>query len=37
MIKEYYQTLKSNIRITQTAIMKEYIFSKIHLNSNLQK
>ena len=37
MIKEYYQTLKSNIRITQTEIMKEYIFLKIHLNSNLQK
>ena len=37
MIKEYYQTLKSNIPIMQTEIMQEYIFLKINLNSNLQK
>ena len=29
MIQEYHQTLKSNIRIRKTEIMKEYIFYQV--------
>ena len=29
MIQEYHQTLKSNIRIMQTEIMKDYTFSQV--------
>ena len=29
LIQEYHQTLKSNIRIMQTQIMKEYIFFEV--------
>ena len=40
MIQEYHQTLKSNIRIMQTEIMKDYIFFQvgaIMLHSSFQK